>query len=156
MQIEWKHKWLKFDYEGITIRLQGIQEDFFKIPEVTVNQLSAMEKDEAIWGAVAVYSVDSSSTVVVTPLPAEILELVDQFHDLFAEPSGVPPSRSLTHSIPLVPGTQPFRLRPYRYTPAQKDEIEKQIVQLLKSNMIQESSSPFASPALLVKKKSGE
>lgn len=62
----------------------------------------------------------------------------------------------LTHSIPLVPGVQPFRLKPYGYTPSQKDEIEKQMEHLLKSLMIQESTSPFASPALLVKKKSRE
>lgn len=55
-----------------------------------------------------------------------------------------------------MPGVQAFRLKPYRYTPSQKDEIEKQIAHLLKSNMIQEGTSPFASPALLVKKKSGE
>lgn len=59
----------------------------------------------------------------------------------------------MTHSIPLLPGSQPFRLRPYKYTPAQKDEIEQQVAQLLRSKMIHESSSPFASPALLVKKK---
>ena len=53
-------------------------------------------------------------------------------------------------------GSQPFRLRPYRYTPAQKDEIEKQVTHLLQNHMIQRSSSPYASPVLLVKKKNGE
>lgn len=53
-------------------------------------------------------------------------------------------------------GSQPFRLRPYRHTPAQKDEIEKQVTHLLKNHMIQHSSSPYASPVLLVKKKNGE
>ena len=62
----------------------------------------------------------------------------------------------MTHSIPLLSGTQPFRLRPYRYTPFQKDEIEKQVAHLLTNNMIQESTGPFASPVLLVKKKTGE
>jgi hypothetical protein len=47
-------------------------------------------------------------------------------------------------------------LKPYRYTPAQKDEIEKQVIQLLKTNMIKESASPFSSPVLLVKKKTGD
>jgi hypothetical protein len=78
------------------------------------------------------------------------------FLNFFAEPTGTPPTRPLTHTIPLLPGTQPFRLKPYRYTPFQKDEIERQVAQLLKSNMIKESTSPFASPALLVKKKNEE
>lgn len=83
-------------------------------------------------------------------------QLIQQFSEIFDEPTGVPPSRALTHSIPQVSGVQAFRLKPYRYTSSQKDKIEKQIAHLLKSNMIQESTSPFASPALLVKKKYGE
>jgi hypothetical protein len=93
---------------------------------------------------------------VSASLPLQIQAIVNQDADLFAEPSGVPPSRSMTHAIPLFPGTKPFRLRPYRYTPFQKDEIEKQETHLLKNNMIQISTSPFASPILLVKKKTGE
>lgn len=62
----------------------------------------------------------------------------------------------MVHRIPLMNGTQSFRLRPYRYTSAQKDEIEQQVLTLLKNQMIQESTSPFASPVLLVKKKTGE
>jgi hypothetical protein len=76
--------------------------------------------------------------------------------ELFAEPTGVPPTRTHIHSIPLIPSAQPFTQKPYRYTPFQKDEIEKQLAHLLKNKMIQESSSPFASLALLVKKKRQE
>ncbi|WVZ83964.1 hypothetical protein U9M48_031050 [Paspalum notatum var. saurae] len=64
--------------------------------------------------------------------------------------------RSHSHSIPLLPGAQPFRLRPYHYCPAQKDEIERQVAKLLQSDMIKPSNSPYAFPALLVKKKAGE
>lgn len=72
---------------------------------------------------------------------------------MFAKPTGLPPKRHINHAIPLIPGAQPFRLRPYKYTPAQKDEIEKQVSELLQNGLIKESSSPFASPILLVKKK---
>ena len=66
------------------------------------------------------------------------------------------PKISHAHSIPFLPSAQPFRLRPNRYNPSQKDEIENQVKELLAQGMITSSSSPFASPVLLVKKKSGE
>ena len=78
-----------------------------------------------------------------------------KFLTVFETPKGLPPSRSVDHSIHLLPGVQPVNSRPYRYSHAQKDEIEKQTQELLMSGIIQPSRSPYASPALLVKKKDG-
>lgn len=50
-------------------------------------------------------------------------------------------------------GSQPFSIRPYRNSYEQKNEIEKLILEMLDSGVIRPSSSPFASPILLVKKK---
>jgi hypothetical protein len=115
-----------------------------------------MAKLDAVWNIVELYSVEPAPSFPQSDLPLELQQLIQQFSDLFLDPTGAAPSTTLTHSIPLVSGVQPFRMKPYRYTPAQKDEIEKQIAHLLKSNMIKESTSPFASPTLLVKKKYGE
>jgi hypothetical protein len=82
--------------------------------------------------------------------------LLAKYQHLFVKPHGLPPKRSVDHAIELIPGALPFRLRPYRYTPQQKDEIEKQVQEMLDSGIVQQSSSPFASPVLLVKKKDGE
>ena len=88
-----------------------------------------------------------------TGIPAAIQSLLDEFDDLFQAPDSLPPSRQCNHSIPLVPGSRPFYIHPYRYPPALKDEIERQVHEMLSQGLIQPSSSMFSSPVLLVKKK---
>ncbi|XP_060210958.1 uncharacterized protein LOC132637972 [Lycium barbarum] len=58
-----------------------------------------------------------------------------------------------TDSEEKVLGAQPFNLRPYRYSFDQKNAIEGIIQDILKAEIVMPSQSPFASPALLVKKK---
>jgi hypothetical protein len=86
----------------------------------------------------------------------EITQLIQDYASLFDKPAGLPLSRSHYHTIPLISGAIPFRLRPYRYNPAQKDEIETQISELLHNGKIQSSNSPFASPIILARKKTGD
>ena len=88
-------------------------------------------------------------------LPAEVQHLIGQFASLFVEPTSLPPSRACDHEIPLLPGAQPVNIRPYRYPPALRDEIEKQVAEMLDKGLIQPSASLFSSPVLLVKKQDG-
>lgn len=57
------------------------------------------------------------------------------------------------HTIELLPGSKPINLRPYRYSFEQKNGIEEIVAKMLKAQTMTNSVSPFASPALLVKKK---
>jgi hypothetical protein len=86
-------------------------------------------------------------------LPAQVQELLKSYAELFEEPMELPPSRSYNHSIPLVQGAQPVNIRPYRFSPEMKNEIELQVKDMLTKGIIQHSQIAFSSPVLLVKKK---
>lgn len=90
-----------------------------------------------------------------TPVPPQLQELLESYSSVFSEPKGLPPVRPQDHHIPLMEGTQPINQRCYRVPYVQKAEIERQVAEMLSSGIIQESSSPFASPVILVKKKDG-
>ena len=80
-------------------------------------------------------------------------EILQEFSYLFIEPSSLPPTREVDHGIALKEGTKPINVPPYRYAHYQKNEIEKQVQDMLQSGLVQASTSPFSSPVLLVKKK---
>jgi hypothetical protein len=82
-------------------------------------------------------------------------ELLDQFKDVFEEPTSLPPQRDVDHTIPLQPGADIVNTRTYRLSHSQKDTLEALILQLLKNQMTRPSMSPYSSPAILVKKKYG-
>jgi hypothetical protein len=87
------------------------------------------------------------------PLPTEIQQVLTEFGDVFTEPQQLPPRREYDHAISLTPGSTPVNPRPYRYSPLHNSEIECQVAKMLKSGVICQSMSPFASPVLLIQKK---
>jgi hypothetical protein len=86
-------------------------------------------------------------------LPDDITVVLFQYPTVFEEPKGMPPVREGDHKIPLIPGARPVQMRPYRYAPALKNEIENQVTDMLQARTIQHSHSEFASSVILVKKK---
>ncbi|XP_057418902.1 uncharacterized protein LOC130713120 [Lotus japonicus] len=104
-------------------------------------------------------SLDSGLTVQGRDVELQAHEeaILQDYGDVFEEPVELPPFRGIhDHKIILKEGSNPISLRPYRYPPAQKkDVIDKMMKELLESGVIQPSSSPFASPIVIVKKKDG-
>jgi hypothetical protein len=95
----------------------------------------------------------SEETSKSSDAPAEIQQLLSTYADIFAAKVVFPPPRSCCHTIPLIPGARPVYVRPYRYAPILKDEIESQVQEMLSAGFIQHSTNSFSSPMLLVKKK---
>jgi hypothetical protein len=89
-------------------------------------------------------------------VPQDLQALLSKHQTVFSTPQGLPPSRSVhDHSIPLVPGSLPPNIRPYRQPFAQKNEIEKMVQELLIAGVIHPSTSPYSSPIIMVLKKEG-
>jgi hypothetical protein len=86
-------------------------------------------------------------------VPVPVQELLDSFPEVFAAPTTLPLRRACDHKIPLLDGARPVRIRPYRYSPELKSEIERQIQAMLDSGEISVSTSEFASPIIMVCKK---
>ena len=84
---------------------------------------------------------------------SELSKLLIDFDDIFAkhkydvgEIKMEPQRVRLTSEIPVS-------LRPYKTSPTQQEEIDNQVQNLLKYNIIKESSSPYSAPVTLVYKK---
>ena len=87
----------------------------------------------------------------------KLKELVDEFKDVFPDtlPKGRPPKRDITHNICTEEGAKPPSRPPYRLGPAEQDEMEEQIKDLLAQGFIRPSASPYGAPILFVPKKDG-
>ncbi|XP_016544368.1 uncharacterized protein LOC107844474 [Capsicum annuum] len=95
-------------------------------------------------------------SIQVTPgtnLLPELKPLLEQFACIFELPSTLPPHRGVfDHQIPLMKSAIPVSKRPYRYPAFKKDIIEKLVQKMMDQGVIQHSSSPYASPVVLVGK----
>ncbi|KAK8951688.1 hypothetical protein KSP39_PZI004152 [Platanthera zijinensis] len=85
----------------------------------------------------------------------QLAAVLQNFEDVFGEPAELPPRRGHEHHIRLKDDKADINLRPYRYSPLQKTEIEGLIREMLTVGTVRTSSSPFASPVVLVKKTDG-
>lgn len=81
--------------------------------------------------------------------------LLQQFSDVFSDPTGLPPRRECDHRIHVKHQTEQVAVRPYRYPQLPKDEMEAQCETMLKQGIIRPSTSPFSVLVLLVKKQDG-
>lgn len=104
---------------------------------------------------VNVFSPDGTKQATGYDRPG-IASLIEEFADIFEEiPPGLPPKRTISHSIPLIPGSQPVCKQMYRLSPSEKLEVEAKIKLALEKGWIEPSTSPWGAPILFVPKKGG-
>jgi hypothetical protein len=86
----------------------------------------------------------------------EIKNLLGRRQQVFEEiPPGRPPDKGFEHTIELEEGVKPMITPPYHHPRRFKDEIEKEIKELLVMEHIRPINNSFSSSAVLVLKKDG-
>ncbi|GBG84029.1 hypothetical protein CBR_g37905 [Chara braunii] len=90
-----------------------------------------------------------------TTHPPGIDALLTEFADVLSEPTGVT-SRTIKHTIEVVPGSKVPKGPIYRMSPRELEELKKQLSELTEKGWIRPSSSPYGAPVLFVPKKEGE
>ena len=82
-------------------------------------------------------------------------DLILKYKEVFVGEDGqVGFTDKVAHKIDVI-DSKPIRSRPYKTSGAERDELDRQIQQLLKDGKIEPSDSPWASPVIMVQKKDG-
>jgi hypothetical protein len=137
MRVDWLNKWITITQHGRIVQLHGLQPT---LPKCSVIEVFLIE-DYA--------QLPLDSCYVQSDLLESIQQLLNVFSHMFVEHEELPPSCSCDHSIPLVEGPQPVNVRTHMFSPAMKDEVEKQVQEMLQKGIIQASQNAFSSPCCL-------
>lgn len=130
--------------------MKGKKLDQLKEAEMQLYMIYAFEDNEVDPMSLSVLGVNTEEE----EQNKRIEVLTEEYANIFQEPTTLPLFRDkYNHKIVLTKGTNPVNQRPYRYDVYQKDEIDKMVQELLKTGIVQPSSSSYDSPLVLVKKK---
>ena len=150
-EVDWKEQVLSFVYEGNKVTLLGEKElhgTKFSFKSLKPVYTSCKIGREALL----------ASSIATSPFPEvrlQFSQILQEFVDVFAVPTALPPFRGQEHAINLQPGVSSVSVRPYRYPHASKVAMEQMVNDMLSTGIIRPSTSPFSSHVLLVKKKDG-
>jgi hypothetical protein len=114
---------MKFDQEGQKYKFQGIT---IGSPEViSSHRMENLLKKDHSSVIAQLHAIQATETPSVSH---DLQNILSKHQMVFSTPQGLPPSYSVhDHSIPLVPGSLPPNIHPYRHPFSQKNEIEKMV-----------------------------
>lgn len=134
MIVDWKTKTIAIPSPQGMLTLWGHDAESTECLIINSLQLQGLCNNNIVAYMVKIYLVEEGEGSI-SETPGCIQAVIAEFEDVFGEP------------------IKPIRIRPYRHKPQHKDEIERQIEELLRARITQRSSSLFALPVILVKKK---
>lgn len=153
MIVNWETMVMRIKMRDEEIVIKGYSQLTNTMVNVRTLWKAAQTEEKFYWMQIELLTADSENQQLVGD--NRIKALLDQFHTIFKMLSTLPPHKGMEHNILLKEGTEPIQVRPYRYRHIQKNEIKRLVQEMLKDGVIQPSSSPYASPILLVRMKDG-
>ncbi|KAA8529633.1 hypothetical protein F0562_034267 [Nyssa sinensis] len=102
---------MQFQLKGQTIIWQGLSPSINKIVGEAAIRRDICKKKEGI--LLQLNSLDAQPLSHII-MDTRLQPLLEEYHDIFEEPSGLPPRRAHDHKIPLLLGSSPICVRPYR------------------------------------------
>jgi hypothetical protein len=123
-----------------------------------LEEIANIEADTPqIKNEVNINKLDFSDTILSENAQIKLRDVIKEFSEAFVLEDGrigkyLGP---IKHQIPLIPGSAPPKSRPYRLPFSMREEIQKQLDDMLKQGIIEKSCSPFSAPIVMVKKRDG-
>lgn len=152
--LNFKKMQVKFHHMGKPHVWQGITTDDTKI----VNEKTIAKESQQGQLTSMLYCTQTNihlDSNPIAPLPPDLQQLLGQYSKVTQPQLSLPPHRAHDHKIPLIPGAKPVCIRPYRHSHFLKNELEKLIKDMLNTGIIRPSTSEYASPVVMVRKKDG-
>lgn len=149
----WKNQTMTFNWECRNVILKG--DPALRCSKISLKKLTKVLKQEKRGILIECNGIQETGDHGTPIIPSFLLNEVAKYPQVLQPITTLPPHRPQDHAITLQEGSNPVSLRPYRYPYLQKKEIEIMVQDMLKVGIIQPSTSPFASPVILVKKGDG-
>ncbi|KAI5383047.1 hypothetical protein KIW84_070445 [Lathyrus oleraceus] len=151
--VNWNKHTMSFWYEKRWVNLQGVS-----AADTTHEALQSMLSRNNGWKGSLLWSLGKSTQEdpidhLTVQQHKELQAVLRKHEAMFAEVVGLPPNRGREHAINIKVGEGPVNVRPYRYPHLHKNEIEKQVQDMLGVGIVRHSTSAYSSPVILVKKK---
>ncbi|GAU21227.1 hypothetical protein TSUD_11450 [Trifolium subterraneum] len=147
--MDWSTLSMQFYYHGQMVKLQGLG-----IKQDSQGFLHSFLADKHGRGEMEGWWVlEGDNTKEKEVVAFDMSQILEKFTPVFQDHIQLPLERTQVHQIRLMPEHGPVNVRPYKYPHHQKEEIEKQVAELLNVGVIRPSNSAYSSPVILVKKK---
>ena len=116
-----------------------------------------MEEEEVSYAVVCKPKVVLMHTEIVD-LPFEVQDFLHEYHDIVVDDfsNELPPKRSISNHIDLIPGESIPNKDAYKMTPKENEEVRNQVQELLDKGLIREILSPCVVSKVLTPKEGGQ